>query len=311
VPSIEFEAGTRVDQQQMQLSHEPPPNVQIVDQSGPRIVFQFNNQLVIVNQADTRLDYGASERYVEQLPRGRIRETIVRPDGSELVTIYNRYGDIVQRSRITPDGREIILAYAPYSYEEDVHDWYDPGQDLPPLHFDYLPEDYVLDADTASLDDLTGFLYAPPVEQVPRLYSIGEVKRSARVRDMVRRLEIGNLTFESGSSAIPADQIGALSIVANGMLDLIDENPGETFLIEGHTDAVGSDYANLILSDRRAESVAIALTEVYGVPPENIATQGYGERYLKVMTEASERANRRVAVRRITALVAPVDMAAN
>jgi outer membrane protein OmpA-like peptidoglycan-associated protein len=48
------------------------------------------------------------------------------------------------------------------------------------------------------------------------------------------------------------------------------------FLIEGHTDAVGSDEHKLSLSDRRAEMVAIILTE-FGVPQENLATQGYGE----------------------------------
>ena len=90
------------------------------------------------------------------------------------------------------------------------------------------------------------------------------------------------------------------------MARLLDENPGEVFLIEGHTDAVGSDAANLSLSDRRAETVARALTDVFEIPPENLVTQGYGEAYLKVETEEPNRTNRRVAVRRITPLVAPV-----
>ena len=45
------------------------------------------------------------------------------------------------------------------------------------------------------------------------------------------------------------------------------------------------------------------LTDFYGIPPENLVTQGYGERYLKVRTELAERLNRRVQVRRITPLI--------
>ena len=58
-----------------------------------------------------------------------------------------------------------------------------------------------------------------------------------------------------------------------------------------------------VLSDRRAESVANVLSEQFEVPPENLVTQGYGEQFLKVPTEAAERLNRRVAVRRITPLM--------
>ncbi|MCB1993724.1 MAG: OmpA family protein, partial [Geminicoccaceae bacterium] len=72
---------------------------------------------------------------------------------------------------------------------------------------------------------------------------------------------------------------------------------------EGHTDAVGSDIDNLSLSDRRAESVAQVLTEVFHVPPENLTSQGYGEQYLKVPTQGAERANRRSTIRRITPLL--------
>ena len=43
------------------------------------------------------------------------------------------------------------------------------------------------------------------------------------------------------------------------------------------------------------------------MPPENLVTQGYGEEYLKIPTPGPERANRRVAVRRITPLMAQDD----
>ena len=76
------------------------------------------------------------------------------------------------------------------------------------------------------------------------------------------------------------------------------------FLVEGHTDAVGDAAMNLALSDRRAESVALALSEYFDVPPENLVVQGYGERYLRVPTDAAERLNRRASVRRITELLA-------
>jgi OOP family OmpA-OmpF porin len=49
--------------------------------------------------------------------------------------------------------------------------------------------------------------------------------------------------------------------------------------------------------------VATVLTEMFGVPAENLTTQGYGEQYLKIGTEAPERQNRRVTIRRITPLL--------
>lgn len=75
------------------------------------------------------------------------------------------------------------------------------------------------------------------------------------------------------------------------------------FLIEGHTDAVGNDTDNLSLSDRRAEAAAALLTQQFGVPAENLTSQGYGEQYLKIQTQAPERQNRRVTIRRITPLL--------
>jgi outer membrane protein OmpA-like peptidoglycan-associated protein/outer membrane biosynthesis protein TonB len=271
-----------------------------------QVILQIGSQLVVNSigqDTDRFYDPQRDEIYYENLSNGRVREVITRPDGTQIVTVRNRNGDVLRRSRITPDGREYVLAYFDERYDEDLVTWRDPGADLPPLRLNIPVRDYVLDARYADENELERFFAQPPVEQVARIYSIDEVKRSARIRDSVRRLEVGNLTFDTGAATIGRDQVRALSGVANAMLTLLEQNPNETFLIEGHTDAVGADIFNLRLSDMRAATVARVLTDFYGVPPENLATQGYGERYLKIRTEAAERENRRVTIRRITPLI--------
>ena len=93
----------------------------------------------------------------------------------------------------------------------------------------------------------------------------------------------------------------------NAVLEKIGERIGQFELsrvvIEGHTDAVGDASYNLALSDRRAETVALALTEYFDVPPANLVTQGYGESQLRVPTNGPEPANRRAVVRNITGLL--------
>ena len=59
----------------------------------------------------------------------------------------------------------------------------------------------------------------------------------------------------------------------------------------------------LALSDRRAESVALALTETFGIRPGNLVVQGHGAAFLKIETQAAEDRNRRARVRRTTPLL--------
>src|SRR5258708_4599606 len=94
-----------------------------------------------------------------------------------------------------------------------------------------------------------------------------------------------------------------LESVAAVMRDITSQNPGEVFLIEGHTDAVGSVVDNLSLSDRRAQAVAEVLSQQFNIPRENLVTQGYGKQFLLIPTDEPERRNRRVVVRRITPLL--------
>ncbi|MES0200158.1 OmpA family protein [Mesorhizobium sp. M0011] len=309
IAPVTEEKGTRVERapDENVRDRRRPKGVDVVRELGDRVILQFNNQTFVESNDAPRMTRGARNVYYEDLSGNRTREIVERDNGVQIVTIRNRYGDVIQRSRIAPDGREYVLSYVDERHYEDDSDWRDPGDDLPPMRLTIPREEYILDSeDVEDPDDYYTFLEQPPVEKVQRLYSIDEVKRSARVRDIARRVDLDTLNFEFGSASISDTEVQKLEGVATAMEKLLKKNPAETFLIEGHTDAVGSPEANLALSDRRAESVAEALTNAFGIPPENLTTQGYGEEYLKVNTSAPNRENRRVGIRRITSLVAPV-----
>ncbi|WP_245426316.1 OmpA family protein [Phyllobacterium bourgognense] len=297
------EKGTRTKDRR---PDERPGDVQVVKKFGDRTVVNIDNNVYVESSDRPRMSRDSKDVYYEDLPRNRTRETIVRDNGVQIVTIRNRYGDVIRRSRVMPDGHEVVLTYTPDYDREERLEWRDPGDDLPPLALNIPVRDYILDAEEAPQEEVYEFFEQPPVERVERIYSIDEVKRSARIRDKVRRVDLDTITFQFGSADVGEDQISHIESVAKAMAQILKKNPAETFLIEGHTDAVGSDQANLVLSDRRAESVAQALTNVFDIPPENMATQGYGEQYLKIKADGPEQENRRVAIRRITPLVAPV-----
>lgn len=278
---------------------------------GDRRIFSLDRATIVESYDTSRLARQRDRVTVERLQRGRIRETIVRPNGVLIVTIYDPWGNVIQRSRVLPNGREIFLSYGPEYLEDEHNAWRDPGDDLPPLHLSRPADDFILDADLVRDGrEIYAFLKRPPLERIERLYSLNEVKRSARLRDKMPRIELNNFAFTSGSAEIGVRQVARLEGLANAILKLLEKNPAETFLIEGHSDAVGSDIDNLALSDRRAESLAIVLSDVFGIPPENLATRGYGERFLRIRTDGPEPLNRRIVFRRITPLIVPVSYGA-
>ncbi|MGO7923933.1 OmpA family protein [Rhizobium ruizarguesonis] len=272
-----------------------------------RVIIQYDNRTIVRGDDDRRFLRDGERPSYEELSGDRYRETIARPEGYRIVTIRNRYGDIIQRSRVDARGREDVLYYSQDLYDDPDRDYFeDPGADLPPMRLRVPLSDYIIDTRSDPNRDYYEFLSEPPVEPVERVYSLDEVKYSARIRDKVRRIDLDTITFATGSAEIPMTQARTLRKVADAISQVLEKDPSETFLIEGHTDAVGSDQSNLILSDQRAESVANVLSDVYGIAPENLATQGYGESYLKVNTVGPEQENRRVTIRRVTALVRPV-----
>jgi OOP family OmpA-OmpF porin len=304
-------------------------------QEGNRTVIRENDRVIIregghdIIRHDEAARFAFNAREVNVEHRGDATVTIaVRPDGSRIVTEVDGNGRLLRRLRRDAFGREIIIidntVVAPVAViggpalvvGGPAVAIATPGLavgigglgigvalNLGPPVVRIAPELYVRETAVATPAQIYMTLAAPPVEVIDRRYSLDEIRYNEPLRARMPRVDIDTVNFDTGSWEIAPDQAQRLAGVAQGMLQAVQHNPAEVFLIEGHTDAVGNDVDNLSLSDHRAESVAVLLTNQFGVPAENLTSQGYGRQFLKVQTPAPERANRRVAVRRITPLL--------
>lgn len=75
-----------------------------------------------------------------------------------------------------------------------------------------------------------------------------------------------------------------------------NELAGLSFMLEGHTDASGSEQYNLQLSQRRAKSVGQYLRQNYAVDPSYLQLIGKGEMDLLDQNNPYSSSNRRVAI---------------
>jgi OOP family OmpA-OmpF porin len=77
-------------------------------------------------------------------------------------------------------------------------------------------------------------------------------------------------------------------------------SPNLRVAVQGHTDSVGSEAYNLLLSKRRAESVKGELV-AEGIAPDRIETSGFGKAspVADNGTEAGRAENRRVEVHKL------------
>ncbi|WP_456686543.1 OmpA family protein, partial [Bradyrhizobium sp. P5_C11_2] len=246
-----------------------------------------------------RFRYGARDIRTDTVG-GDTRTVVIRPDGSEIITVVAPDGRLLRRIRRDPGGRELIIIDNSYRDPQSVGGFY---VDAPPPVVNIPYDRYIVDAQEASPDVIYQTMEAPPVQRINRRYTLDEIRYSPNIRMQMPSIDVNTITFETGSWTIPPDQAAKLQAIADGLNRAIQANPRVVFLIEGHTDAVGNEVDNLSLSDRRAQSAAELLTQQFGVPAENLTSQGYGEQYLKEQTQGPSAINRRVTVRNITPLL--------
>jgi outer membrane protein OmpA-like peptidoglycan-associated protein len=269
---------------------------QTVIRERDRTIVRQGNRAIIRHDDDTRFRRsGANEQVVR---RGNRTERIIqRPNGVRVVTTVDANGRVIRRSRFV-NGREYVL------FRNRPSSGFNFIINVPPPVIHIPRERYIVEYRDAPPALIYDTLIAPPVMDLDRRFSMDEVLYNYDVRARMPRIDIDSITFDTGSWDIRPDQAAKLEPIAQAMMRAIQANPNEVYLIEGHTDAVGNEDDNLSLSDRRAQAVTEVLTEEFGVPPENMIPQGYGEQNLKVPTQGPDERNRYVSVRRVTPLLA-------
>ena len=267
-------------------------NRQVVNRAEDRVVvLRPQGDYQVIRDDDVLLRRPGNDVSTENFSDGSSRSIVTQPDGAQIVTIRDRDLRIIRRTYVAPDGSATVLIDDTAPVQPVV------VSQLPQI----VPAPEVPVTNVSDEDTLRAALEAQ--QAYGRSFSLAQIRSIRAVRDLAPAIDLETVTFASGSAAIGPDQARALLALGTYMADAIARNPQEIFLIEGHTDAVGSAAYNLALSDRRAESVALSLSQYFGVPAQNMVIQGYGEDYLRVATLADERLNRRVGVRRITDLL--------
>jgi outer membrane protein OmpA-like peptidoglycan-associated protein len=106
-------------------------------------------------------------------------------------------------------------------------------------------------------------------------------------------ITIGDVLFGTDQARLTPNGVNTVRKLA----DVLTQNPNRTVLVEGFTDSTGSSAHNQELSDRRAASVASALTGM-GIARERVAMRGYGEAYPVAGNAAAgdRQLNRRVEI---------------
>ncbi|MGO4479022.1 OmpA family protein [Massilia sp. 2TAF26] len=129
-------------------------------------------------------------------------------------------------------------------------------------------------------------------ERAARLEAIlVELHAQKTERGMV--VTIGDVLFATDRAELNANGMATVRKLAEVMM----QNPDRTVLVEGFTDSTGSHAHNQDLSERRAQSVAQALTSL-GVERQRVATRGYGEAYPVASNDSASnrQLNRRVEI---------------
>jgi outer membrane protein OmpA-like peptidoglycan-associated protein len=126
-----------------------------------------------------------------------------------------------------------------------------------------------------------------------RSLSSGEREEVAQLAATKPKIDL-EINFDYNSADISKASMQAVQELGKALSD--PNLKGSTFVVAGHTDAMGSDEYNQGLSERRADTIKRFLTEKFGINGSDLVTVGYGESKPKDPSAPMDPANRRVQV---------------
>jgi outer membrane protein OmpA-like peptidoglycan-associated protein len=126
-----------------------------------------------------------------------------------------------------------------------------------------------------------------------RSLSLGERQEIAELAASKPKIDL-EIQFDYNSADISKGSMTAVQELGKALSD--SSLKGSTFVVAGHTDAIGGETYNQNLSERRADTIKKYLSENYGIAGSNLVTVGYGETKPKDPNAPMDPANRRVQV---------------
>ena len=148
------------------------------------------------------------------------------------------------------------------------------------------------------IDDKRYFPYADHIDlrnsqQSKQIYRNIQVETIERMKHLGTAVRLNNQFFDTNKAILLPASIAELNRVY-ALISQIDSH----IEISGHTDNVGNDQSNQILSQKRAQAVSDYLVQL-GIDPSRITIVGYGETkpVADNNTEEGRQLNRRVEIR--------------
>jgi outer membrane protein OmpA-like peptidoglycan-associated protein len=126
-----------------------------------------------------------------------------------------------------------------------------------------------------------------------RSLSHGERQEIAELAASKPKIDL-EIQFDYNSADISKNSVTAVQELGKALSDA--SLKGSTFVVAGHTDAIGGEAYNQDLSERRADTIKKYLTEKYGIAGASLVTVGYGESRPKDANAPMDPTNRRVQV---------------
>jgi outer membrane protein OmpA-like peptidoglycan-associated protein len=126
-----------------------------------------------------------------------------------------------------------------------------------------------------------------------RSLSLGEREEVAQLAANKPKIDL-EIRFEYNSADISKASMQAVQELGKALSD--PTLKGSTFVVAGHTDAIGGEEYNQGLSERRADTIKKYLNEKYGINGSDLVTVGYGKTKPKDANAPMDPANRRVQV---------------
>jgi outer membrane protein OmpA-like peptidoglycan-associated protein len=126
-----------------------------------------------------------------------------------------------------------------------------------------------------------------------RSLSLGEREEIAEIASTKPNIDL-DIQFDYNSAEISKTSMPSVQELGKALSD--SSLKGSTFVVAGHTDAIGGEAYNQDLSERRADTIKHYLSDKYGINGANLVTVGYGKSKPKDANAPMDPVNRRVQV---------------